>query len=301
MTPDGRWVALVTFGHALLIWDSQANVLTPSNPGIDAVQLAISPQGDKIAAFGGSPLRLYLLDRVAVTTTLIAAGYQIGSRAGLKFSGNGNDLVYALGSTPYGASQLYLYNCQTRSNYLVSHTFGGTTVANNSSDMADISPDGRFVVYRSFATDLTASPASSNFPSVYLYDRLADASTLLSGSTTNSPDNRSSRPIFAGDGRSLFLGSYASGLVPQDLNRSEDVFALGFLYATISPASTPGLGPTLTWPARPGETYHVQFKSTLSDTSWQDVTGTVAVTGNQASLTDQAPASGQRFYRVVAY
>src|SRR5262249_26758294 len=148
---------------------------------------------------------------------------------------------------------------------------------------------------------LLASTTSSNFPSVYLYDRLADTSTLLSGSSTNPPDNRSSRPIFAGDGRNLFFASYAASLVPFDFNRSEDVFALGFLYATISPATAPGLGPTLTWPARPGESYHVQFKTNLADTNWQDVTGTVVVTGNVASLTDLAPGAGQRFYRVAAY
>ena len=89
-----------------------------------------------------------------------------------------------------------------------------------------------------------------------------------------------------------------AGLFP-NVSHGSDVFALAFLYATIVPA-TAGHGPTLSWPARPGETYQVQFKNTLSDTVWQNVSGTVTLTGNQAQLTDLAPASGQRFYRVVA-
>ena len=37
----------------------------------------------------------------------------------------------------------------------------------------------------------------------------------------------------------------------------------------------------------------------LSDADWQKVSGTVTIIGNQARLTDLAPATGQRFYRVV--
>jgi hypothetical protein len=76
---------------------------------------------------------------------------------------------------------------------------------------------------------------------------------------------------------------------------------LALLYASITPSSAPGQGPTLNWPARPDETYHVQFKQNLSDSVWQEVNGAVTVTGNRASLTDLAPGTGQRFYRVVTF
>jgi Tol biopolymer transport system component len=301
MTPDGRLVAFVNAGR-IYVWDSVVASVVETNFVPSSVgQLALSPQGDRVAFFAGTVPSLYILDRVSRSTNIVATGYPVGSWTGLRFSGNGGYLAYALALTNFGTSQVYLYDYQAQSNALVSHVFGSSVAASAASDMPDISADGRFVAYRSFATNLLASLASSNFPSVYVYDRLADASTLLSGATGNLPDNRSSKPIFAGDGRNLFFGSYASGLVPLDLNRSEDVFALGFLYAAISPPSVPGLGPTLTWPARPGETYHVQFKTTLSEAGWQEVTGTVVVTGNLASLTDMAPGLGERFYRVAVY
>ena len=71
--------------------------------------------------------------------------------------------------------------------------------------------------------------------------------------------------------------------------------------ATKDSGSAPGAAPTLTWPNRSGETYHVQFKNDLSEPAWQEVGGTVIITGNRASLTDPAPASGPRFYRVATY
>ena len=135
-----------------------------------------------------------------------------------------------------------------------------------------------------------------------MYDGLLGATSLLSASRVNgaAADNRSLAPIFSGDGRTLVFQSAASDLVAPDFNHSSDVFALALLYATIVPA-TAGHGPTVTWPARPGETYKVQFKNTLSDADWQNVSGTVTITGNQAQLTDLSPANGQRFYRVVAF
>jgi hypothetical protein len=89
-------------------------------------------------------------------------------------------------------------------------------------------------------------------------------------------------------------------LAPLDFNGSGDVFALAFLYLSITPPETPGVGPTLSWPARPGETYRVQFLDDLNAPVWQPVNFPVTITGDQATLTDSAPGSGARFYRVVA-
>jgi hypothetical protein len=137
---------------------------------------------------------------------------------------------------------------------------------------------------------------------LFLYDSLTDSNSLLSASSFQSgyADSRSAMPSFSGDGRLLVFQSSASDLVAGDFNHSDDVLGLGFLYASIA-YDLPGPAPIITWPARPGESYHVQFKDLLTDLSWQDVSGTVTITGSQAQLTDLAPASGQRFYRVVGY
>jgi hypothetical protein len=97
---------------------------------------------------------------------------------------------------------------------------------------------------------------------------------------------------------SLFQ-SWASDLIAQDFNDRSDVFAFSFLYAALVAGKSPGEGPTLSWPALSGQSCRVQCKDNLDDATWQDVVGTVTITGNTGSLTDLAPAAGRRFYRVV--
>jgi Tol biopolymer transport system component len=176
----------------------------------------------------------------------------------LRFSGDGRLLTFAglLSNT----NQVYLYDFQSGSNLLVSQNLAAPS---GLSDSPDISADGRFVAYRSFATNIVPVTDGNGVPDLFSYDRLLSGTSLLSASRVNgaAADNRSLVPIFSGDGRSLVFQSAASDLVAQDFNHGSDVFALALLYATIVPA-TAGHGPTLTWPASPDETYHVQFKNT---------------------------------------
>ena len=198
---------------------------------------------------------------------------------------------------------MFLYDFQTQSNLLVSSAFGASVGGSGASDWPDISADGRFVAFRSFATNLLSTATSATVPNLYLYERLTGSSTLLTADRLSGApaDNRSLAPAFTADGRTLFFQSWASDLVPQDLNHWDDVFGFALLYVSVAPGNGPGQGPVLTWPARPGESYQVQFKDNLDEPSWGQVTGTVTFMGNQAQLTDLAPASAQRFYRVVAF
>jgi len=71
------------------------------------------------------------------------------------------------------------------------------------------------------------------------------------------------------------------------------VFAGQIVFA---PAS--GQSPTLTWPAVSGANYEVQYKDTLTDSTWQPLNGNVWVAGASGFATDLAPSPSQRFYRV---
>jgi Tol biopolymer transport system component len=309
MTPDGRLVAFTDFTGAsagkFYLWDSSAAALVETNSlGVPLGPLSISPDGNKVVCFAGSLLRnLYLVDRVARTNGPISTGYPIGSHIGLRFCTDGRFLTYAAATAAGGTNQVYLFDFLMESNFLVSAAYGLTTGGNAVSDWPDISADGRFIAYRSSATNLLSTGTSNSVPNLFLYDRTLGSSTLLTANRlTSAPgDNRSLSPVFSGDGRTLFFQSWASDLVPQDFNHWDDVFGLAFLYVSISPASVPGQGPTLTWPARPGVSYQVQFKNSLSDATWQPVVGSVTIINNQAHLTDQAPATGERFYQVAAF
>jgi hypothetical protein len=301
MTPDGNFVAFAA-SSKLYVWESQTNLRIYTNSVSTPSFIGISPDGNRLAYAATS---LSAADRAANTNWLLAAGLS-GGHPGLHFSSDSRYLVYAnttanAAADTNGTLDVYVYDFLTGANILVSQTSSSSATLGGASDWPDISPDGRFVSYRSAATNIVINDTNGS-PDVFLYDRLTSINTLLSTSRfgNSSADSRSLSPVFSGNGRVLLFQSWASDLVPQDFNYSSDVFAFGFLYATVVAGNTPGEGPTLSWPAAPGQNYHVQFKNNLKDADWQQVTGNVTVSGNAGQLTDLAPSPGQRFYRVVA-
>ena len=194
----------------------------------------------------------------------------------------------------------YLYDSQAGTNFLISQNPSTLQPANGASDSPDISPDGRFIAYRSAATDLVAA-STAGLPQLIVYDRLLGTNTLLSTAaiSPDAGDNRSLTPVFSGDSRTLVFATWASNLASEDFNHFSDIFAFEFLYLNIT-LGAPGQGPTLTWPYVAGHSYQVQYKNNLADSVWQQVAGIMNINGNQASLADSAPVSDQRFYRVVA-
>ena len=131
----------------------------------------------------------------------------------------------------FSNANVYLYDFQAGTNFLISQNPNTLQPANGASDSPDISADGRFIAYRSAATDLV--PGSTNgIPQLIVYDQLAGANTLLSTAATStaSGDNRSLTPVFSGDGRTLVFASWASNLATNDFNHFSDVFAFEFLY-----------------------------------------------------------------------
>ena len=311
VTSDGRFVAYGSLDGHWYIWDSQLhlNVYTSSAPGgylVDA-PLAISPDGNRIAY--DSEGSLYLVDRQVGSLQRLGSGAW-GSHGTLRFSADGRYLAYDSPGANAATNRLnnvYLYDCLTASNTIVSLPYSPGASANGASDSPDITPDGRFVAYRSAASNLV--PGDFNgVPDVFLWDRLTGATMLLSVSQGGdvSANNRSLTPVFGGDGATVFFESWASDLVPSDLNGWSDIFAVSLVSSGGIPlfraaiASGPGLGTWISWPAVPGKSYHVQFKNSLGDPAWQDLGASVSLVGAHAYLNDLAVPGTQRFYRVVA-
>ncbi len=303
MTPDCRYVAFIgaiSGISGVYIWNSQVGALIYTNYNCpNASMISISPNGQEIAAASSS--QLFAVNVISNTTSTVQSGGTILSPfAGLQFSNNGRFLTYARPPLGSVSANVYLYDFQTGTSLLISQNPNTFQPANGASDSPDISPDGRFIAYRSAATDLAAG-STSGIPQLIVYDRLFGSNTLLSTAATSpaAGDNRSLTPVFSSDGRTLVFASWASNLAPDDFNHFSDIFAFEFLYLNIT-VGAPGQGPTLTWPYVSGHSYQVQYKNNLTDNIWQPVAGTMNINGNQASLTDSAPTPGQRFYRVVA-
>lgn len=308
MTPDGQNIAFSGFlpGQStayLYVWNSTLAKLTYTNSSSTAFALAISPNGQKLAYLQGTPRQLYAVAVVSNATSVIqSSGVFLQSCVGLQFSGDGRFLTYAMASNSiaWPTQNVYLYDFQAGTNLLISQNPNTLQPANGTSDSPAISADGRFIAYRSAATNLVAG-STNGISELIVYDRLANSNTMLSTAATGtaSGDNRSLTPVFSGDGRTLVFASWASNLAADDFNHFSDLFAFAFLYVNVT-LGAPGQGPTIGWPYVSGHNYQVEYKNNLNDSVWQQVNGTLNINGNQASLTDPAPASSQRFYRVVA-
>ena len=315
MTPDGRFVAYGRAAGGMYLWDSQiaANVYT--NSTIVLSNITVSPDGNRLAGQTGS--RIFVADRSAGTNWVIGESAPTTwlSHANLQFSADGQFLVYAttaalVPSDTNNTTDIYLYDFQAQTNLLISRSYAWDGAPNDASDSPAMSADGRFIAYRSAATDIVFGD-TNGVPDVFLFDRQTRSTWLLSVSAFGNfaANNRSSSPVFSGDGQTLVFQSWASDLVAQDFNQGGDVFALRIAPTNSIPAfacqivfvPNTGTPATLSWLSQPGTSYRVEFMDNLTDSSWQTLAGAVSIVGNRAYATDLSPGSAQRFYRIVSY
>lgn len=87
-----------------------------------------------------------------------------------------------------------------------------------------LSSDGRLLVFASMADNLVPNDTNS-FMDVFARDLLTGVTTRVSVSSSGIQGNfESHRPVIARDGGFVAFGSYATNLIPNDGNRTTDVF-----------------------------------------------------------------------------
>jgi hypothetical protein len=145
-------------------------------------------------------------------------------------SNDGRFIVFAstatnlVGNDPTNyLTDIFLYDRMTESIQLISKTIDGHP-ANNNSFHPQISGNGRFIVYHSFATNLTFTDDNDHYGDVFLYDRDSDEDGKLdepNGTTTKEitvkgTSGHSSVASINTDGSVITFESSASNLVPED-------------------------------------------------------------------------------------
>jgi hypothetical protein len=322
MTPDGHFVAFAGLTQTVPnlyqvgLWDSHANALVYATVVSSAVStiidtmavsvtsIAVSPDGNRLAYISSN--QLSVVDRAAGSNWVVATSVQ-SYRAGPQFSGDGRYLVYATSAAlaandTNGVNDIYRYDFQSKANVLISQSGLTGAAGNGASDWPTISGNGRFVAYRSVATDLVPGGASA-FPQIYLYDSQSNTTTLVSASALagGGGNNRSLAPIFSADSTTLLFRTWASDLLTNDFSGSGGIDAM--TVAVYPPALlgaiqiSPSGFPIVSFPAVAGTAYQVQYKNNLADPLWLPLPGTITTGNNTATITDSSKGA-QRFYRV---
>ena len=148
-----------------------------------------------------------------------------------------SDLVTNDTNDTNGMLDVFVRDLKTGSTGLVSVNSAGTGSGNGASDLPAISADGRFVAFRSGASDLVANDTNRTFD-VFVRDLKTGTTTLVSvnsagtGSGNGSSGSAIARgeeiaapPVISADGRFVAFVSFARDLVDNDTNGNQsDVF-----------------------------------------------------------------------------
>ncbi len=99
------------------------------------------------------------------------------------------------------------------------------TEANNYSQYASISGDGRYVTFLSLATNLVENKDENYQPDVFVHDRETKTTKLVSKSLDgNTGNTKSLNPSISKDGGHIVFESFAYNLIEDDKNENADIF-----------------------------------------------------------------------------
>jgi Tol biopolymer transport system component len=157
-----------------------------------------------------------------------------GSNEMPSISADGNTIAFQSTATNLAAGtsglldQIYVKNVQTGDLTLASETADGK-IANGDCSNESLSADGRYVVFRSFATNLVAGVSG---PQVYLKDLNTGALSLLSAnadgaqaSNDSDADRAGSGRLISGDDATFVFDSAATNLLSTGPTDHEQVFS----------------------------------------------------------------------------
>jgi len=225
MSANGRYIANGYYSGQVIVWDTQVGTSISTNT---ATTSAISPDGSRLLYqyVGTSTARVQ--DLVHGTNMLTVTGAPVIQSPAV-WSGDGRFVAVVTSTALSGldgnnTKDVYLADLLAGTNILVSANSSLTGSGNAASDSPAVSWDGRYVVFRSFATNLVAG--HTNASDLYLYDRVSGTNSLL---TLEQPASdwtqRPSKPVISVDVSSAVFQSYGSGLGIGHVSRLQDVFA----------------------------------------------------------------------------
>ena len=137
-----------------------------------------------------------------------------------------------------GTDDVFVRDRQTSTTTLVSVN-SAQQQANSASIAPDISADGRYVVFSSYASNLSSSDANDRYD-LFIRDRVSGTTSLITSGISGPANGNTFWSSISSDGNWVAFDSSASNLVSGDTNGSIDVFARQVQTATTSRVSGGG-------------------------------------------------------------
>ncbi len=233
-SPDGRWLASAAISsgpdafridlHDLTVPQSPAQSLVTNQNRYLPIALSISADSRYLAyPVGNTGWSIYRHRLDAAEPNLFVCT----NCSEPSISSGGRLVAYVRRSDQATRrDDILVKDLQTGVEQLITASRFGTSAANGTSSNPRMTPDGRYVVFASAASDLVANDTNKVFD-LFLRDRLLGTTTCLSVNQQGVPANGSSaNPILTGDGRMVVFQSVASDVVFADYNDKRDVFAV---------------------------------------------------------------------------
>ncbi|MTJ48840.1 LamG-like jellyroll fold domain-containing protein [Dolichospermum sp. UHCC 0259] len=206
----------------------------------DGLNPSISSDGSFVLFFGKNPnhqykSNLFIYDRkenrtISIPTPtdddIVDTGDYYKSN-GYNLNSNGDFVVFQ--TRKDYKTDISVYDRKENKTTRITTGINGTESNGNSYDPS-ISADGRFVAFRSDASNLV--PTDTNGKSdIFVYDRKENKTTRI----TTGGNDHSYDPSISADGRFVAFASIASNLVPNDTNRRSDIFVYDLNNNEITP------------------------------------------------------------------
>ena len=188
------------------------------------------------------PVLSDVISRVSTTSS----GFQTanGSNFNSQISADGRYVVFASDATNVvsgdsnNKTDIFRKDLQTGTIVLVSAQADGMPIADEGSSGPQISADGRYVLFKSDATNLVAGDTNGN-TDIFRKDLLTGALIRVSTASDGSQiDVYSEMPQFGPDGNSVIFSSDSDLYVAGDANGASDIFLKNLVTELITCLST---------------------------------------------------------------
>ena len=181
----------------------------------------------------GGYSEIYLYDRLEHTLEWVSSpsgGANDGDSREVSISDDGNWIAFSSRS-----SQLVSGDTNARNDIFLWSRSSGTlervnlaptgSQADRSSYLPALNADGRWIAFRSYATNLISND-ENGYADIFLYDRITGSMQLVNVSNTGEQaiEGPSDEPTISADGRFVAFRSNATNLVPNDTNNRIDIF-----------------------------------------------------------------------------